>query len=320
MGDVFFHSHPLALRSQSLNKPRHALFVLVILTQGLYLRILFVQLWTRFSTWREGEWGGKDFLLPLVFNMLSHLWLLSRWFTSLLTLRWCEFLPLTVDANTTWKSSYRRGEGYRELQFPACAQSTQEIFGENPMVGSLLQALHLLLAGLFTTAAHWNHIHLLLQLQILTVLLHTANFLMRIVSQCLTRTHLPRPGCCSLSSMNCCCGSLTAQCRNAWNVSVSRYLRDPSLGNACTSHRSSPPAHCLSETVTVGSLFSPPRPTQIKIFSPAPVLTPAPICEAKSSWKMKIPQISNIPVSFQTCCRSGYNLGRQAAFRGWSPP
>lgn len=51
---VFFHTHPSALRSQSLNKPPHALFVLVILTQGLYLRILFVQLWTRFSTWRGG--------------------------------------------------------------------------------------------------------------------------------------------------------------------------------------------------------------------------------------------------------------------------
>lgn len=140
------------------------------------------------------------------------------------------------------------------------------------------------------------------------------------VSESLTRTRLPRPGCCSLSSMSCCCGSLAAQCRNAWNVSVSRYFRDPSLGNVCTSHRTNPPAHCPSETVTVGSLFSPPSPTRIKIFSPAPVLTPAPLCEAKSSWEMKIPQISNIPVSFQTCCGSGYDLERQTAFRGLSPP
>lgn len=151
-------------------------------------------------------------------------------------------------------------------------------------------------------------------MQILTVLLHRANLLMTVVCQSLTRTHLLRPGCCSLSSMSCCCGSLAAQWRNAWNVSVSRYFRDPSLGNACTSHRSSLAAHCPSGTVTVGSLFSPLSPTQIKIFSPAP------LCEAKSSWEMKIPQINNIPVCFQTCCGSGYNLGRQAAFRGWSPP
>lgn len=47
---------------QSLKKPLHALFVLVILTQGLYLRILFVQLWTRFSTHWEGWVRGEGFL------------------------------------------------------------------------------------------------------------------------------------------------------------------------------------------------------------------------------------------------------------------
>lgn len=70
------------------------------------------------------------------------------------------------------------------------------------------------------------------------------------VSESLTGTHLPKPGCYSLSSMSCCYGSLAAKCRNAWNVSVSRYFRDPSLGNVCTFHRSSPPAHSPSETVT----------------------------------------------------------------------
>ena len=122
---------------QSLNKPLHALFVLVILTQGLYLRILFVQLWTRFISW----WGGNDFLGPLVFNMFSYLWLLSRWFTSVLTPRRCESLPLTVGVNTTWHSNYGSGKGYRELQFLDHAQSTQETLGENTVVDSQLQVL-----------------------------------------------------------------------------------------------------------------------------------------------------------------------------------
>lgn len=258
--------------------------------------------------------------------MLSYLWLLSRWFTSLLTLRWCESLPLTVGVNTIWHSSYRRGKGYGELQFLDSAQSSQEILGENIMVDSPLQVLPPTSGRSVhdsnTLKSHPSSLAVADANSQLAVLLHIANLLIRAVD---LRVHNWVTATCqgqaaaAWAVLAAACVSLAAQCRNAWNVSASRYFRDPAVGNVCTSHRNSPPPHCLSETVTVVSLFSPPSPTRIKI-SPAPVLTPAPLSEAKSSREMEILQISNIPVPFQTCCGSGYSLGRQAAFRGSSPP
>lgn len=188
----------------------------------------------------EGEWGRMDFLVPLVCNMLSYLWLLSRWFTSLLTLRWCEYLPLTVGVNTIWHSTYGRGKGYGELQFLDCAQSTQETLGENSVVDSPLQVLPPP-SGRFVHNSNKpkpqpSSLAVAAANSQFAVLLHIANLLIRAVDLrvWLNKSNLPRPGCCSLSSISRCCVSLAAWHRNAWNVSPGRYFRDFALGNVCT--------------------------------------------------------------------------------------